>query len=241
MGRWGYIMTALALVIASIALWRTFGDRRGDAAAALDRRVAVLERQGRARPLFAPALAAAPSRAPESASADVKDKMEQLHQRLALLEGEAEERRRARVDQDRRKQDDLRWARVAIIDRAESPDRRLKALKMLRSADERSHEVAMAALELLRRDDVEPDIRSDLISELKGVTFAELKAPMLDFLASGHEDTRHEAVQVLSWFFDDPAVVAAVTRLRDQDPAAGVRRSAAKRLDDWRAGKPPAK
>jgi hypothetical protein len=238
MGRWAIAVAVAALALAAVALWRT--SKEGDESrAALERRVTALEQRPRSAPLFAPVRAGA--RPTPAAGGEVTAKMEELHQRLAALEAEAAERRHAREEQDRRKQEDLKWARSAILDRAEAPERRLRALKMLRGADERTHVVTLATLELLQRQDVDTDTRSDLISELKGVTFPEVKAPVVGFLASSHEDTRNEAVQVLRWYFDDPAVVAAVTRIRDQDPSPNVRRQAARRLEEWTAGRPPGK
>jgi hypothetical protein len=236
MGRWANAVAIAALALAVVALWRT---SRVGGTPDLEGRVAALEQRPKPAPLFAPSPAGAV--ALPAPAGEVTAKMEELHQRLAALEAEAVERRHAREEQDRRKQEDLKWARSAILDRAEAPERRLKALKMLRSADERTHVVALATLELLQRPDVDTDTRSDLISELKGVTFPEVKAPILAFLTSSHEDTRNEAVQVLRWYFDDPAVVAAVTRIRDQDPSQNVRRQAARRLEEWTAGRPPGK
>lgn len=237
------------LLLAAVGLaswswsWRAAGGSAGNdrlqaradglerAVAALERRVTALEQSRRAGPRFPGAPA------PELAAG-----VEQLQQRLTPLETEAAERRAAREEQDRRKATDLVWARGAILDRQSAPESRLRALKMLRSANERTREVAAAALEVIARPDVHPDTRSDLISELKGLTFPEIKAPVLAALGDGsHDDTRKEAVQVLQGFFDDPAVVAAVTRARDADPSATVRREAAERLDQWRTGRPPGK
>jgi hypothetical protein len=93
-------------------------------------------------------------------------------------------------------------------------------------------------LDFINAPDVDPDLRSDAISELKGLRFPELKDPMLALLdRRDHEDTRKEAVQVLRGYLDDPAVLQALTRVRDHDPATEVRREADQRIQEWQSGK----
>jgi hypothetical protein len=121
--------------------------------------------------------------------------------------------------------------RPVALDRQRSPDERLQALRQLRSRDGRSREVALAMLELIESPDLEPRTRADIIRNLDGVDFPELKEPLLRILASDtHPETRSETVETLQPFYGDPAVHAAVANVRDNDQDLRVRMEALERL-----------
>ena len=117
------------------------------------------------------------------------------------------------------------------LDRQRSPDERLKALRELRSRDGRSREVALAMLELIESPDLDPRTRADIIRNLDGVDFPELKDPLLRILANDtHPETRSETVETLQPFYGDGAVHAAVANVRDNDQDLRVRMEALERL-----------
>jgi hypothetical protein len=237
-------VAATSLVLALRAAPRAEREELDDSVAAVERRLATLEQRSREQPLFArpsalpsDARTAAPSQLPTNP--EVVARMEQLHQRLGALEARAEKERQALDERELRRKEEIRQAHTAILDRRADPGERLRALKKLRSANERTHEESLAALELIENPAIDPDIRSDLISELKGLTFPELKTPLLTMLAkTTHEDTRKEAVQVLFRYLDDPTVAQALAHARDQDPSDTVRREARKRIEQWQSGRP---
>jgi hypothetical protein len=251
MNRLALPLGVLCLVIAATALWRGETARRGDAAErraqqeALDSvrdEVDALAAQVRAMPLFparrAPTRAGDPLPASGPDLSEVLAQMESLHKRVSALE--------ARLDQARQRAErppptaaEIAAAQSVALDRQAPARNRIDALKTLRRTEHgRTREVSLAMLELIHASDVPPDLRSDAVSELKGLRFPELKDPMVGLLGKlDHEDTRKEAVQVLRGYLDDPGVLAAVTRARDHDPSSDVRGEAKDRIEEWQAGK----
>lgn len=120
------------------------------------------------------------------------------------------------------------------LDHRRTPDERLQALRELRGRDGRSREVALAMLELIETPDLDPGTRADIIRNLDGVDFPELKDPLLRVLANDtHPETRAETVETLQPFYGDPAVHAAVAHVRDNDQDVRVRREALERLAQY--------
>ena len=114
--------------------------------------------------------------------------------------------------------------RLVALDPRRSVGDRLQALRALRTRDGRSRDVALAMMELIETPDLEPRMRADIIRNLNGVEFPELRDPLLRILASDrHPETRAETVETLQVFYGDPAVHAAVVNVRDNDEDLRVR------------------
>jgi hypothetical protein len=113
------------------------------------------------------------------------------------------------------------------------PDR-LEALRHLRSRDGRSREVVHAMMELIETPDLDPRMRADIIRNLDGVDFPELKEPLLRILATDpHVETLSETIETLQAFYGDPAVHAAVVHVRDNAENIRVRMEALERLSQY--------
>lgn len=120
------------------------------------------------------------------------------------------------------------------LDRSRMPQERLRALRELRFRDGRTYEVMLAMIELIEDPQTAPDVRADIIRNLDGVEFAELKAPLLRVLSEDPDpETRAETVETLEAFYGDPEVERAVVRVRDGDADPRVRLEAAERLARW--------
>ncbi|HLU48972.1 MAG TPA: hypothetical protein VK116_12845, partial [Planctomycetota bacterium] len=108
---------------------------------------------------------------------------------------------------------------AVAIDPTPVPQERLQALRELRARDGRSREVTLAMIELVESPDIAPRLRADIVRNLHGVEFAELKAPLLRILESDpHTETKSETIESLEPFYGDADVRAAVERVRDSDP-----------------------
>jgi HEAT repeats len=253
MGRFVLAAGVGCLLLAGAALWRAESGRREAAAEsraqrqaldALEEDVAALERRVRARTMLPVRVETAPSPAGQLPDANagvaaLAARIEDLHERISALEARLSGQRQRRPEPPPPSEAELLAARSIALDRRGAAKSRVTALKTLRLAEHgRSLEVALATLELIDTPEVDPDLRSDAISELKGLRFPEIKDPMLAMLGKlDHEDTRKEAVQVLRGYLDDPAVLQALTRVRDHDPSGEVRREASQRIQEWQAGK----
>jgi hypothetical protein len=250
----GTTFAVASLVVAAAALWRGEArspDKTQDSALeqlrvsveALERRVEVLDARTRVVPPVPPAPAdagAAPAAAPADVVQAVVDRLAQLEGRIVSMEGREEGRRPERARKEPPRPEDLRPVHATVMDRAASPEARLAALRRLRAAGERTNDELLAALELLQEERVAPETRAALVGELAGLTFLELKAPMLKLLTSStHEETRRSAVHALARFMDDAAVSEAVVRASEQDESEAVRREASKRVEEWRARTAP--
>jgi hypothetical protein len=122
------------------------------------------------------------------------------------------------------------------IDPARSTRERLEALRNLRFRDGRSREVTQAMIELIQDPGLDPRTRADIIRNLHGVDFPELKPVLLQVLASDtHVETRSETVETLEPYYGDPAVRGAVTRVGESDPDLRVRAEALRRLGQYDA------
>lgn len=108
---------------------------------------------------------------------------------------------------------------------------RLAALRQLRGRGGRSHEVTLAMIELIQDPSIDGRTRADIIRNLHGVDFEELKQPLVNVLESdGSAEVRSETIETLDVFYDDPAVFQAVAHVRDNDPDFRVRMEATQRL-----------
>jgi hypothetical protein len=173
MNRAGIWLGAAALAASMGALWRAErGAREGALAAeladlrgsvrALEVKMAAIDR----RPVGEAAgdagrsadAGAAPDEVATRAEA-LAAQIEQLHQRLGVLEAAADKQRRAEEERERTHKEELRAAHATMMDPRAEPKDRLRALKKLRSADERTHEESLAALELIERPNLEADVR----------------------------------------------------------------------------------
>ena len=116
------------------------------------------------------------------------------------------------------------------LDRSLTPQSRLQALRSLRGRNGRSHEVTLAMIELIQDPNVDSSTRADIIRNLHGVTFEELKQPLLNRLEDPDPETRSETVETLDVFYDDQTVYDAVLHVRDNDKDLRVRMEATQRL-----------
>jgi hypothetical protein len=183
--------------------------------------------QGRA----APAPAAAGGQPPE---------VTELGQRVAALERLAAEVTQGRQGGRPLPPEAMAAATRTVLDRQASASERAAALTLLRPndgrADGRTHEVVVAALELLDRPDLSPRTRAGMIRDLDKLRDPSLKDPLVTILQrDGDGRTRREAVETLAVFYDDPQVRGLVERLRDTDPEPEVRAQAIKQLGRWQA------
>ncbi len=120
------------------------------------------------------------------------------------------------------------------VDRSMSARDRLAALRELRSRGGRSKEVTQAMIDLIRDPALDSRVRADIIRNLSGVDFPELKQTLLTVLQNDTDsETRSETVETLQVFYGDPAVHAAVVQVRDHDADAEVNAEAARRLAQY--------
>jgi hypothetical protein len=127
-------------------------------------------------------------------------------------------------------------------DRARPAPERVRALRELRPAGEdgpdgRTREVVRAMIELLQNPGLDVGTRTDVIRNLDGVLFPELKEPLLAVVQGDFEPlTRAEAIEVLAHYLEDPAVHATIARIRDDEQEdVRVRHEALRRLDQYEA------
>jgi len=164
----------------------------------------------------------------------------ELAQRVAALERLAAEVTQRRQGGHPLSPEALAAATRTLLDRQAPVDERAAALTLLRPNDGRSdgrtHEVVVAALELLERPEVSPKTRAGMIRDLDKLRDASLKDPLVAILTRDADGrTRREAVETLAVFYDDPQVRGLVERLRDSDPEPEVRAQAVKQLGRWQA------
>jgi hypothetical protein len=90
----------------------------------------------------------------------------------------------------------------------------------------------MAMVQLIQSQDLEPDARADLVAELRGLTFPELKAPLLALSTDPHDDTRERSVAALAPFLNaDPELSDFLRRVSKEDHSDEVRREARRALE----------
>jgi hypothetical protein len=136
-------------------------------------------------------------------------------------------------------------ANRVVLDRHASLEERAASLTLLRPndgrADGRTHEVVVAALELIQNPETSPHLRAGMIRDLDRLRDPALKDPLVGILSRDPDPrTRREAVETLATFYDDPQVRGLVERLRDADPEPQVRAQAIKQLGRWQtAGRSP--
>lgn len=185
--------------------------------------------QGRAAPMVAPGPAGGAP--PEVA---------ELGQRVAALERLAAEVTQGRQGGHPLSPEAMAAATRMVLDRQASVNERAAALTLLRPndgrADGRTHEVVVAALELLDRPELSPRMRAGMIRDLDKLRDPSLKDPLVAILQrDGDGRTRREAVETLAVFYDDPQVRGLVERLKEADPEPEVRAQAIKQLGRWQA------
>jgi hypothetical protein len=127
-----------------------------------------------------------------------------------------------------------------VLDRQASAEDRAAALTQLRPNDGRSdgrtHEVVMAALEVIQAPDTSAKLRAGMIRDLDRLDDPSLKDPLVGILSRDTDGrTRREAVESLAGFYDDPHVRSLIERLKDTDPDPQVRAQAMKQLGRWLA------
>jgi len=245
------LFSLLALAVATVAVagsWRA--QRRGPVAAApivdtedLERRMTDLERQLELVRAGVAVRAVAQGKAQvaaPAAEASVPVGTAELAQRVAALERLAAEVTQRRQGGHPLSPEALAAATRTLLDRQAPVDERAAALTLLRPNDGRSdgrtHEVVVAALELLERPEVSPKTRAGMIRDLDKLRDASLKDPLVAILTRDADGrTRREAVETLAVFYDDPQVRGLVERLRDSDPEPEVRAQAVKQLGRWQA------
>jgi HEAT repeat protein len=252
--RLALLFSLLALVASSASAaagWR--GQRRtapappGAPPAAdvdeIDRRVIGLERQVELVKAALAVRVAVPARGAPAApvvagppAAEVAD----LAQRLVRLEQLAASIQGSRSGGRPLAPEAMAAATRTVLDRQISAPERAAALTLLRPsdgrADGRSHEVVVAALELIQAPETAPRLRAGMIRDLDKLKDPALKDPLVGILSRDPDGrTRREAVETLAVFYDDPQVRALVERLKDADPEAEVRAQAIKQLGRWQA------
>jgi HEAT repeat protein len=166
--------------------------------------------------------------------------MAELDQRVVQLERLAAEITQGRQGARPLSPEAMAAALRTVLDRQLSVDERAAALTLLRPnegrADGRTHDVVVAALELLEKPDVSPRTRAGMIRDLDHLKDPTLKDPLVGILSRDADGrTRREAVETLAVFYDDPQVRGLVERLRDSDPDSQVRAQAIKQLGRWQA------
>jgi HEAT repeat protein len=249
--RLSLLFSLLALAVASVAVagsWRA--QRRGPAAAAaivdtedLERRMTDLERQLELVRVGVAVRGVAQGKGPaaaQAAEAPVPAGTAELAQRVAALERLAAEVTQRRQGGNPLSPEALAAATRTLLDRQAPVDERAAALTLLRPnegrSDGRTHEVVVAALELLERPEVPPKTRAGMIRDLDKLKDPSLKDPLVAILTRDADGrTRREAVETLAVFYDDPQVRGLVERLRDSDPEPQVRAQAVKQLGRWQA------
>jgi hypothetical protein len=123
-------------------------------------------------------------------------------------------------------------------DRTLSEEQRLQSLRQLRHSrsgqEDRTLAVTNAMIELYR-DSEDAGVRADVFRQLHGVSYTELKQPLLDALV--HDPSckvREEAAETLDHYLDDPYVREALEQALRDDEDSGVRRQAAESLTESR-------
>jgi hypothetical protein len=250
--RLSLVFSLLALAGASAAVaasWRS--QRRGSAPTAaivdtddLERRMTDLERQLELVRVGVTVRAVAQGKGPPVAGpvagAGAPAGVAELAQRVAALERLAAEVTQRRQGGHPLSPEEMAVATRTVLDRQASLDERAAALTLLRPndgrLDGRTHEVVVAALELLERPEVSPKTRARMVRDLDRLKDPSLKDPLVAILSRDADGrTRREAVETLAVFYDDPQVRGLVERLKDTDPEPEVRDQAVKQLGRWQS------
>ena len=122
------------------------------------------------------------------------------------------------------------------VNRALSTVERIKALEALRQIpDGRSREVTVAMVELIQNPDIGSRFRAHIIRNLDGVTFEELKEPLIQALLNDPDhEVREETAETLWHYLGDPRVMEAMEYAKENDAARNVREEAARRIEVWK-------
>jgi len=250
--RLSLVFSLLALGGATVAVAMAGRGRRvgvmpaalaGPDVEALEERMTGLERQLELVRVGAAVRAAAPGRAGAPAAPPAVGGAPQvvdLAQRVVALERLAAEITQHRQGGRPLPPEAMAAATRTVLDRQASVEERAQALTLLRPndgrADGRSHEVVVAALEVIDRPDLSPRLRAGMIRDLDKLKDPALKDPLVAVLnRDGDGRTRREAVETLAVFYDDPQVRGLVERLKDSDPEPEVRAQAIKQLGRWQS------
>ncbi len=108
---------------------------------------------------------------------------------------------------------------ATALDRELSANARLESLRQLRfRPGGRSHDVTLSMIELIQDPELDSRLRADIIRQMDGVDFDELKQPLLDLLRNDtHAETRSEAIETLQVFYEDAVVYEEIARIRDSE------------------------
>ena len=257
---------ALALMVALYAMYsseadsppvdrieRDVADLRGRARS-LEERVRELSSRFATLAGEFESLRAAPSgttdpRVKPSTAGDASERLEELSIRfeeMATKLEEIESRSRGVVisgspgppETEEERTRTVRESQAVALDRSLPAAERLAALRNLRFRDGRSREVTLAMIELIEDPSVDAVTRADIIRNLHGVDFEELKQPLLTVLENDVDNgVRSETVETLEPFYGDPRVFGAVAQVRDNDPNPRIRLEAMERLLRYQNGR----
>jgi hypothetical protein len=205
--------------------------------AGLERQVELLRAGMSARAAAAargapPAAAVGVAAPPAAEVADLSQRLARLEQLAASIQGSRGGRALS--------PEAMAAASRTVLDRQAGVQERAAALTLLRPsdgrADGRSHEVVVAALDLIQSPETSPKLRAGMIRDLDELKDPALKDPLVAILSRDPDGrTRREAVETLAVFYDDPQVRGLVERLKDSDPEAEVRQQAIKQLGRWQS------
>jgi hypothetical protein len=233
--KWQFALLVGAMVPGLVALWRPVQPGRD--VRELQVEVARLESQleGLRR---APRLDAIqlPAGTDPAVVASINAGLAQLAGRLTALEEAAAGRAQAAPSPapPPADPDDVAVAEAVVADRDAPLAERVQALGTLRRANRRPPEVALAMMEVALAPGTDERMRADIVRNLGGLAYPELKAPLLSMLEGDMGPrTKQEVVETLEGFLDDPQVHAAVVKAREQDPSDRVRHEAGQRLSRW--------
>lgn len=142
-------------------------------------------------------------------------------------------RLRARPDPAQSSVDDVASAKAAILDPATAVDRKVAALRILRSANARSDDIVKQMLQVYHST-VDANVRADIFRQLNRVTIPELKTILLEAVRDPLQDStvREEAAETLSSYLPDPDVQAMLEHLAAEERDPKVRAQAAASLEE---------
>lgn len=164
---------------------------------------------------------AQPSSDESAESVELERRVEELTSRLSELEDVETIARRARAGEKKLEIEDLREARLDVLDRSLDPTARLDAMDQLDKPTRRDDEVVAAMREMALDTNLESGVRRRAIESLWNVPTDEVKQDMLDLLATDDSsEVRGASMYALYWHANDPHVVETVRSISryDRDP-----------------------
>lgn len=126
----------------------------------------------------------------------------------------------------------------AAVDRSLGVKERVQALERLRQySGGRTKEVALAMIELIQDSSIDSLMRAHVIRNLHGLTFEELKQPLLHALLNDPDpEVRSESVETLEEYLGDPTVMEAMVHVQENDESIEVQAEARLRIESWKIG-----